>query len=585
MSLFYVAAQANVNLDANINRKTIPINGSFILSITVKYQSKKPDIFISNLDNLRDFEILSKWQESRRQISFINGRRQSSSAIHYKYRLQPKAKGQLRIESLKVHIDGKSYKTKDFFIVVTQKDKNFSSNPLSNVLSSPFNSNQSLTNIFKDSFNTLNQFNDSDHKAKFQVYANKKTVYKREAIQAQWVLFTPSTIRYEIDKRPKLRDFWKEEAMFSPQGQFLGNTIINNRNYQKVLVDSVVVFPLKEGQLSIDPYSLKLTSFLAGRSIQQVTSKAVPIIVKDLPPDPKKIFSGAVGHYKVEGGLQSLSTNRYEPVAYHLTFVGDGHPQFIKFPDIPFPSSIKTYEPAQKSKFTADKINSKIYEVVLVPTKAGSLTVPSFEVSTFNPDKGEYEYHQIPSFQLQVHPAKTQISESSHFLEEDQKVQSKRFNIGSYWPSFLNHRYLKWIALFCYPLFFSLFLILMFLSFRAKNKISKKTLDKKLKNIEKLLAKQKWQQASLQLIDCCYFVLKSFGSKSDSENWMGLIKKLPPSLYKKHGKGLEQSLHALERINFAPRLFSHQEALNQVTNHHRFLKDILKSLSHTKNFN
>ena len=259
------------HLSAAIDRKSVPINGSFIISFSIEFDGKSPEVFIPNL-NSSDFEVLSRWTERQSSVSITNGQKQTSYYLNYKYRLQPKAKGRLRIESRNIQINGKSYKTQEFFINVTEEDKNFSTNPLNQPFGLP---NTPINRFFEDDpfksiSNSLNKsfFSRAEglKSSKIQTKVQKKAVYKGEALKVDWILSLATGIRYEIDKRPKLENFWKEEILKNQQSKFLNSVIVNGARYQKILFDSMVLFPLKEGNLSIDSYSVNLVGLLASRS-------------------------------------------------------------------------------------------------------------------------------------------------------------------------------------------------------------------------------------------------------------------------------------------------------------------------------
>ena len=87
-----------------------------------------------------------------------------------------------------------------------------------------------------------------------------------------------------------------------------------------------------------------------------------------------------------------------EPLSLKITFEGSGHPRFIDLPDIPFPSSVDTYPPVQKSQFSNKRIGTKEFEILIIPKQEGRLIIPSFSLSTFNPETNQYIVHQSPEF-------------------------------------------------------------------------------------------------------------------------------------------------------------------------------------------
>lgn len=577
---FFAEAEI-IRLYGQIDRKSVPLNASFILSVNIEFKGSRPSVYISNVSSL-GIEVLSQWTEMQSSTSFVNGRRQSSKFLKYKYRLQAKAKGRLRLESLDVNVEGKEYKTKDLFIDITDEDKKFSPNPLIRPFGLPSNNNS--INIFSNDPFSNPFFNRSQRAfpiSKLQTQVSKKRVYRGEAIRVNWLLLVTSGARYNIDKRPQLKNFWKEAILKNPQGRFLGSVVEGNTVYQKTLFDSMVLFPLKAGELTIDSYSLELFSILGTRA-QTKNSPSVSVFVQELPVDSKNVFSGAVGNFKVTASIDSSSLlNVNSPIRYTLLFKGNGHPQFINLPKINFPDSIQVYDPVEKSEFKENKNSFKKYEIILIPKTEGSIVIPAFEISTFDPHQERYIYHQIPSFKLNIAKGKQSLPESAKFTEDEAaQIPADNKIYMEYWPSFLNHNKLKFFWVMFYVLIFFGFMTPVILSLRYKNRSTKEKLKEGLKSVEDLIRESEWQQASIQLMNLFYLVLYQFDNKKESSgSWLELVKNLPPSLNKKYGKSLEETMQHLEMLSFAPQHLSKIEAAKTIKKLHQKAEQILKDLT------
>ncbi len=588
--LFFISLTATaqkVGVSARTDRATVPINQLLTLTVSIQYEGDRPeDLEISNLSELTGFNILNKWSGSQSSISIINGRVEKIQSLEYNYKLQAQKKGTLKIRSLDVKINGKIYKTKPIIITVTKEQDQPS--PPSSSPRSPFPKSFFDTDPFDSFFNSKNIFSKrpiSKRDIKVQVNLNKKTVYEGEAIKANWVLLVSSgNVHYDVNKSPKLKGFWKESITLNPQNQFLGTSIVNNILYRKTLLDSMVLFPLRSGKLTIDPYSLRINSvfgFGGGRSEIKNSPKRV-ITVKPLPLEGKKFFSGAVGTFQVTASLEGTKTKVNEPLAYRIKFEGDGHPQFIKLPKIPFPSNVKTYAPVEKSKFNLNGKSFKNYEIILIPKVQGEIVIPSFQISTFDPQQATYIYHQIPSFKIQVLKG-DQVSEKGlHFFNDEKQTKelespSKPLQLMT-WPFFLNHKLLMPFWKLFYICVALVFLLLIFWPLGRKQKTVREKLRRGLKEVEDLINDKKWKPSSVKLISLVYLVLYQFDTQNTSTDWLELVEKLPPTLYKKHSASLISLMKHLERLSFAPRQLSDGEALAQVKVLHQKAMNLLVQL-------
>ena len=572
--IFYILSLApfaqGISVFSKVDRSTIPINQTLTFIITIQYKGDSPkELKVPDLSELINFNVLNRWSGSQSSINIINGRMEKNQSLEYSYQLQAQKKGTLEIESLGLEINGKIYKTKPVTITVIEEQDHL---PPSN--SNPFFSKNPIDKdpFFNSFFNNSNIFSKRPNvkqNVKVQMSLDKKTAYVGEAISAHWTLLVSSgNIRYEINKSPKLQGFWKEFVSVDPQGQFLGTSVVDDVLYRKTLIDSMILFPLKTGKLFIDSYSIRIGSMFGfGRQSQIKKASDREITVKPLPEEESGSFSGAVGSFTVTASLDGTETKVNEPLAYYIKFEGDGHPQFIKLPKIPFPPSVKTYSPVEKSKFNPMEKNFKSYEIIFIPKTQGRITIPSFKISTFDPKYSRYIYHKMPSFEINVLKGDQALEEGLNFFDDENQVdKTDRFKTLQEmpWPSFLNHKFLMKFWWFFYTCILAAFLIGILWSLKRKQKTVREKLKKGLREVERLIENKKCKSCSIKLISLVYLVLYQFDSKNISSDWTDLIKKLPPSFYEKHGAPLISLMKNLEKLSFAPEKLSDKEALEKI---------------------
>src|SRR6185312_13832964 len=92
-----------------------------------------------------------------------------------------------------------------------------------------------------------------------EAVTDKTKAYVGEQLVANFYLVTRGQIR-DIDtlKYPDLKGFWKEDLEMATRLNF-ENVVINGVPYQRALLVSYALFPIKAGKAVVDPYKAKCT--------------------------------------------------------------------------------------------------------------------------------------------------------------------------------------------------------------------------------------------------------------------------------------------------------------------------------------
>ncbi|MBC6415724.1 MAG: BatD family protein [Bdellovibrionales bacterium] len=557
---FYVQA---LEFKSFVDKTEIGLNETFNLVLEIQTDKNFPrDISAPKVFHLKDFHFLNESLSKQSSISIINGQRNQMRSVIKKYRLQAKALGDFQIPSLKVNVDGQTFRTQTFKIKVLA-DKKPSPKAPNNFFSFPGFSQPFNPFDFPDSLK------EGDFKLNLELSKNK--VYKSELVRADWfLLFTSKMPRYELNPSLPLQGFWKEKVANSKA--IVGEKVIGNTLYRKQSIHSLWLFPLKTGTLKIDPYSIQLFSGLSFQS-QTLSAKRKTIRVKELPLEGKdSTFTGAVGQFKVDFILEKKDLILNQPFSFKIRFKGSGHPRFIQLPSLSFPTYLQAYDPIQKSNFTDQGIGSKEFEIVLVPKKEGSFKFPYFTLSTFDPQKEQYIRHKSPKFEVLV-KRDSQFSSQSNSqtffkLNESDNTSENLLNLSRFnWPSFINYKNLRY---FFIKYFLVCCLILIFIkikqSFKNKKQSIKKKFYIKLKDIEKLLNKKDWKSACIEMIQWNVFILSSFQVKENSSHWRQILLDIPSSLDKRYTREFEQLFTDLEKLSFSSQNQEETQNVKQVKN-------------------
>ena len=546
-------AKADPKVSAFVDKPKVSLNDTLTFTIQIEFQGKEPDnVVLPELSELRDFNILGQWSGTQQSISFTNGKMSRKKTLIKNYDLQPKTQGRLRLDSFDVQVEGKTFKTKEIFIEVT--GQNASPSPLPKPsFPSPFG--PGFRNLFPDPFQSTKKT-----LIKFQLFLDKQSAYLGEMVLADWVFFSSAErMRYQIERTPTLKGFWREELVApSATTVFLGTEVIDNVLYRKELLNSYALFPVETGDLEIDSYTVRFMDLLSftGRGIIKSTApKLLP--VKPLPSEGRGDFSGAVGDFNVQASLNGMETQTGQPLSYKLRFEGRGAVRDIQPPDIPFPFSVKAYPPAEKSHFSPEK-SWREFEFLLIPEKAGTITIPSFFLTTFHPKSGKYRNHAIPSLSFKVTEGKSPLAEGSSFLDrgdkKNQKPKEWMLLRESGFFTFNQSALLKIWAVF-YMALMLIFSLLYSIRRRSWTKLSlEKNLEIHFKKIQNLVNRNQAEKAAVSLINLIYQTVSDLTQEEESsQEWQKMIQTLPPSLHRKFAESLITLVQELESFSFAPR--------------------------------
>ncbi|MCY4321134.1 MAG: BatD family protein [Bdellovibrionaceae bacterium] len=573
-----------------VDKNEVGLNETFVLTLQFKSNKSIPQqIEVPDIIQLKDFYFLDEFSSQQSSVQIINGKMSRTKTLLKNYRLQPKAIGVFKIPALKVKADDKDLQTQAISITVVKDNSSSSGQAPGSIPNFPFNIPDPFNfpdSIFKGFGNLPDIFSDKskgDVKLKLELSAN--SIFKSERLKADWfILSSSSSIHFELLNLPKLKGFWKEKLDIKNPN--IGSEIIGNTLYRKQLIDSAWLFPIRSGDLEIDSYSIRQSSFFnSGKVLSFPVRK---ITVQDLPSEGlDKTFTGAVGDFSIQYLMKKNTGTVNEPLSLKIIFSGSGHPRFIDLPSLSFPPSITVYPPVKKSQFSDRGIGVKEFELIIIPKKAGQVIIPSFSLSTFNPKTNRYISHKSPEFVISVQKGESNNNLGESFLDtpENNKIKTSLFNDTAletfYWPSFINYKNLIkfFLFLFCFT---ALFLLAIFSRKFLLNR--EKSLKEKVNNkfvvIQKLLDKKDWQTACIRMIELGTYVLSSSNMQDLLSGWRQALNSLTPNLKEKYYLEFEIMFKKLEALSFSPQSQSSDLALNQAKNLFIKQKNLINKFLH-----
>ena len=340
-----------VTLLSETDTKEYQVREPFNLSIGLEiigenYQQQSP----VRLPDLSKFEILGNATESVAAIDPETGN--VVRQVLYHLILQPKHAGKTRIGSALVQVNGKTYKSEPFEILVRDGKRKHdawgrSVSMVMEVLDKEVYENQPVNVVLKLKANPHNYL---DFRKVNQIKLPQKTknIYtvnlKREDI--------------EIDKND-------ETAM--------------------QVIASFVVVPEKDGNLFVSPATALFNE-------ERILSNPLKIHVKKLPEGAPRGFKNAVGKFDLEVEIPKDEVEVNQPMDVFVKLKGKGNIIGAELPKIVESDDYTILKPTQKIDVKESELSGeKTDHYVIIPKKEGEITIRYENFAYFDIDEKQYQ--------------------------------------------------------------------------------------------------------------------------------------------------------------------------------------------------
>jgi hypothetical protein len=389
--LSIIASADTISYKASVNKKVVPLNESFVYSITLSGDGVNlPEHQMSNLTDFTKFGT-----STSQSMSVINGK--TNVSVTYKYTLGPKRIGKFTIPPAKITYNGKTYLTEALDIEVVPS-KSAQSLPYSNS-NNPNRQNE-----------TRNQSNPPG-KVFVRASVNKRTVYENEKLIYKFSFYTNVDLISNPEYfPPNFVGFWNDGS--KPKNRF---EIVDGANYRVDEIETVL-YPIELGLKTIQPAKIKIAimdfstpddmddffslfSTMGRGQTKILETKPINIEVIPLPKTGKPVdFSGAIGDFKISAILDKKQVQTNDHVTLIVTVKGNGNMKSVSGINIGSYKGFKKYETIVSN----DSENLKEFKTIFIPLGAGLQEIPSVNISFFNPVKKKYETIKTPAQKIEV---------------------------------------------------------------------------------------------------------------------------------------------------------------------------------------
>ena len=400
ISLFCILSYGqDLSLTASARPKVLKVGEQFQLDYIANDQ-------LSDLEvpDLTDFQLLGgPMTSSSTSIQIINGKTTRSSQYTYTYYVRASKAGTFTIPPAKAKYKGKTYESNALTIEVVGGGSS---------QQSPQGTGQSGT----QSGESVGAKEGED--VFVRLHVDKHSAYLGEQIVAWIKIYTKVNLSgIDQGKGPEFTGFYKQPVDI-PQLRNLQPENVDGDVYYTGVIQKVVLYPQKTGEITIEPFDLVVTTRQQVRSrskslfddffgptVQDVPrtikSNAVKINVKPLPSRPAS-FTGAIGNFALKSTIDKKSLKTNEALTYKVTITGKGNIKLIDQPKIVFPPNIEQFEPKTSVSQANELSGSKTFEYVLIPRYAGQYVIPPFDFTYFDPSKGSFATLMSDQYTIKV---------------------------------------------------------------------------------------------------------------------------------------------------------------------------------------
>lgn len=369
------------------------VNGSDVNSVR---NLKVPDF--------SQFVVISGPSQST-NMQWING--QVSASLSYTYVLYARQSGNYKIGSATIEYKGKTLRSEPLQIEITQSTQKQQQKR-----------DNSETNINVGDNLFLKAIPDKQHVRLGEQLTVTFKLYNR------LILASDPQFKY-----PTFDGFWGED-FDSPKQLPKSRETVNGKVMDVYTVKRTALFATQAGNLKISPLEATFIIQVPGKRrsndlfdqffndpfFQQtqtakveIKSNPLMITVDPIPANAPSGFSGAIGRFTFNAGVDKSNVKAGDPITLKLSVSGSGNVKLVTLPKPSLPADIESYEPKISEDISRDGgiiRGKKTAEYLLIPRNAGQRVIEPMRFVYFDLSKKEYVTLRSQRFEFSIEPGK-----------------------------------------------------------------------------------------------------------------------------------------------------------------------------------
>ena len=400
LSLWFTAALALAqgtraqSVTGSVNATTIGTGESvaYTLEIAGTDVPEPDDISAPDASGLT---LRSPFPSRSTSVSIVNGL--VSRSIKYTWSYAPQQEGPARIEGMQVQIGSQTHEVAPVDITVVpqgQRPQRPRSRSLFDALS-PFDAEPEQSVADQDVF--------------IRALPGAREAFQNEQVLIEYRMYVRADL--QTPRNSRQADSWDAEGFWrvelDPPSAGAPQVVVEDgMQYRVHPLKRVAVFPIRPGELVVDPFRIETEVMARPRSLfsnpflglqyEPVAraSEAVNITAKPLPGNPPEGFTGAVGRFSVDASISDHDVEVGDAIQLEFRLEGEGNVALVEPPELDLPGIFERYDPdVQTSVSTSGRqvSGSKLFTWLLVPRSNGTFALPQLRYAWFDPQAEQYE--------------------------------------------------------------------------------------------------------------------------------------------------------------------------------------------------
>jgi len=239
---------------------------------------------------------------------------------------------------------------------------------------------------------------------------DKVKAYVGEQVTVVWQLYlTQNQDKYEPITESRTDGFWSEDLTSGSNQMALRNEVLGGRVYLVGTLLKRALFPLRPGKLTISPMEVEISQIdFFGSRVRRQRLKTEAVEIEAVPPpaagQPAGFEPSNVGKFTIEARADRATIGVGDALTLTVDIRGQGNLRNLRVPALPRLEGWKSYEPKVTLNLEPGDVVSgtKTVEYLIMPERAGTTMIPSFELAYFDPAAKEYAVAKSDPLRIEV---------------------------------------------------------------------------------------------------------------------------------------------------------------------------------------
>ncbi len=419
-------AGAEVDVHASLSRDTVAVGEPVELNIAVTGAIGR--VTAPEVPPMDYLQVVSSG--SQQNISFVNGRMSSTNT--YTFRLVASREGTYTIPSIEVRAAGQVFTTRPLTLTVTGRS---STSPPTPAQPGPSGAPPPAP----DEAVPAEEPPREDVFVKLDVDNDRPWVGQQVTMSLRFYQSMSVRLMGSAEYSPPSTEGLVAEPLPDPP---VTTVDLGGQPY-RVIERRTALFAPTPGEYTIGPASIDLIrSYVSGE--ETITTEPITLHVRPLPQAGRSdAFSGVVGQLHAVLTTTTDSVRVGDAVTVRLEVTGTGDIRQLEAPEL-MCDDARVYPSGQQRQVGPQRVGADeviggtvVFEYLVMPARAGELTIRPVEIDYFNPDTERYERARTSALSLHVLPGEggeTSLRPEGgeiRYLKEDQLGLRSRTPITS----------------------------------------------------------------------------------------------------------------------------------------------------------